>query len=242
MLIANMLVKLSCDDDRILFKAAVESITGVYDHILILTDLEKSMVELYDILKFSESNSRIFYTSPNFIEENGFAAARNILLEKVAVGDHVLWVDSDECHYPENLMEIKKILPGYDDVKTHFIHFTLSSMFYEKMEARINIFRKTEGTRWEGKVHEGIVHGSKPRILFNSDYLYGHFGYIRDQKVVGDRWKQYLALEGNNPNRIDDEYPDQQVLNHRKDELLPYFGEYPSSLPVEWIRSKMIEI
>lgn len=238
-----MLVKLSCTDDRILFKASIDSINEVVDKIYILsTQGVDGMNDLHDILG-THTGIDILQVPDDFIKTYGFAEARNILLDLVSEGDHVLWVDSDEVFFPEQLLVLKeKILPDYDDTSTHFIHFCLSTRFYEHFEKRVNIFRKTQGTRWEGKVHEKVVHEDGLRRLFNSSLLYHHYGYCRNQSLIAENWKQYTSLEGDNPERIDQEYPDGQCLDHRKNSLIPYFGEYPSTLPPEWVASKLINI
>lgn len=245
MLIANMLVKIQCPDDAVLFKASVLSIVDVCDRVLILsTEGIESVRFLRDLLE--GHLEKVFFCSvpPGTVEERGFAYVRNILLDMVPVGDHILWVDSDEVHFPEQLLVIKeKVLPFKDEVVAHFIHFTIGANTYEKFESRRIIFRRDISTLWNGKVHEAASHSPTivPRI-FHSDYHYFHLGYCRDQSVIADRWKQYTALEGDNPDRIDQEYPDHRVLDHRLDSLITYFGEYPSTLPPEWVSSKMIEI
>ena len=243
MLVANILCRIQCDDDLVLFKACIDSIFPVCDRILILST-DGNADGLWNLLpSCSASKVEIDQVETGFIEDQGFAAARNLLLANVNDGDHVLYVDADECHFPEQLQLLKdQILPITDDIGAHFIHFTLGSNAFEKFEARTIIVRKTKGTRWEGKVHEKLVHDDPNRYLFHSDYHYAHFGYVRDQSLIANHWKQYTALEGDDPNRIDQEYPDHQCLSHRLDSLLPFFGEYPSSIPPEWVWLKRIQL
>lgn len=247
-LIANLLTKIACPDDAILLKACLQSIIPVCEHIYILdgTDNSNAIAQLIEVIQMDYCYTNIHVIrDTTTIEKEGYAAARNILLDKVAVGDYVLWVDSDEVHFTEGLKQLKNTVLGqYDDVNMHFVHFTLGSNGYEKFEARTTIFRKEAESTWVGKVHEHIMHHpyKLPRKLFYSDYIYHHYGYIRNQELIYNKWRQYCDLEGTDKRRIEQEYPDHRVLDHRKNSLIPYFGEYPSTIPSDWILGKMVNL
>lgn len=241
-LIANMLVRIGCEDDKVLLKASVASILPVCDRIMILA----CGPDVIETLKPIETPNIVYIeVESDFCSTHGFAEARNILLQSVRTDHYVLWVDSDEVHFTNQLQQIKNTVLAtekFDDIRTHFVHFTLGSNAFEKWESRINIFRKDTGSHWEEKVHERIVHGNHERKLFHSDYVYHHYGYIRDQEIVFQRWQQYAQLEGKDAVHIEHEYPDHKVLDHRKASLIPYFGEYPSAIPQEWISKKQIRL
>lgn len=241
MLIANMLVQIKCEDDRILFQSSLKSIYPVCDEIFLLdTSEEKNLVKSLIPATYIDK-VRVASAPPDICYKEGFDVARNLMLPQVPIGAHILWVDSDEVHFSGQLQSIKDLLLSkYDDISTHFIHFCINSNRYEKFERRINIFRKkSEECRWVGHVHERIEHGAGSRSLYHSDYIYHHYGYIRPQEVIYDRWYQYALLEGQKNPSVEQEYPDKQVLDHRRASLLPYFGEYPKHIPLKWIESKM---
>lgn len=258
---ANMIVKIGCDDDKVLFTAAIASIGKVVDRILILDMTGEGDTYLGDAMSFvpNDVKSKVLFLVelPDFCSREGFAAARNILLDKTPVGAYVLWVDSDECHFSKELAQLLQLVRKgfFDEVSTHFIHFCLGSNFYEKFEERRNIFRRFATTRWEGKVHERIVHDQPDLKIFYSDYIYHHYGYVRSQEYVFSRWYQYALLEGQTkPYEIEEEAgqtvpyfrgdkPDpSKLLEHRRSSLLAYFGEYPAELPQDWVKEKMITI
>lgn len=260
--IANIILTLDNEDDVILYKAMLGSIASVVDGIRILdTTLETSpffgkAIELAkDLPPFVERY--VYESAPGFIKDNGFAAARNKPLALTPEGAYVLWVDSDEVHFTDGLLELKsRILAQerYDDISTHFCHFCIASNFYERYERRINIFRKWAGTEWQNKVHEKVVHAAgKVRPLFASDYQYHHYGYVRGQEYVFSRWYQYALLEGQltpyEGEEVDGktvpyfregrEGPN-KILEDRKKTLLPYFGQYPAAMPPDWLQSKAL--
>ena len=252
--ISNILLKIQCEDDITLFRAAIESTIDVVDEIYILDTTPKDSEyyciftindDLYrwsaDLMREKEKVITTFH-EPDYCTLHGFAAARNYLLNQSTEDSFIFYHDADEIHYPEQLQLLKDSLRDYDDIRAHFIHFCLGTNFFEKFEARTIIFRRYEGTHWEGKVHERVVHTNPNRRVFHAPYTYMHAGYIRPQSVIFDRWRSYSILEGQINPSVDHEYPDKQCLEHRRDSLLPYFGEYPSTIPTEWVKSKMVKI
>jgi hypothetical protein len=253
-LVTNMLLKIQCADDITLFKAAIESTIDLADEIYILDTTPKDS-EYYCILTINDDLYRwsanlmrekgktiVTYHEPDYCTLHGFAAARNYLLNHSPEDCFIFYHDADEVHYPDQLQFLKDNLQNYDDIRAHFIHFCLGTNFFEKFEARTILFRRYPGTHWENKVHERVVHTDLNRRVFSADYHYFHGGYVRDQEVVYSRWHAYALLEGQKTPIVEQEYPDHRVLDHRRESLLPYFGEYPSSLPAEWVRNKMVKI
>ena len=163
-LVANLLVTLNTDDDWILFQASVMSIIPVVDGLVVLdatpfgkpyfrSDLVTAFLRKLPISVTVERDQDI-------VALHGFSAARNRLLALSPKTCFILWVDSDEVHFPGVLLPIRQRLSlgDIDDVSTHFIHFCIGTNFYERFERRVNIFRRTPQTRWVRKVHEGISH------------------------------------------------------------------------------------
>ena len=240
-----MLVKLESEDDSILLSASLSSTRNITDKVIILdTSIDQSKTELCKTICQNNCNNLIFLHDSNIINRDGFAAARNLMLNVSDNDCYILWQDADEVHFTDQLLILRQLvdhsLSPLDDVSMHFVHFCLGSNMYEKFEKRTTIFRRTPDTHWENKVHEKIVHSPGIRSAFASACHYHHYGYVRDQETVFNRWRQYAILSGEENPSVDQEYPDHQVLEHRRKSLLPYFGEYPAAIPADWITRKLI--
>jgi len=249
-LVANMMFSINGEDDRILLQSSIASILPAVDGLVLLeTSTEKSLVSL----ELPKSANISYCYNPDIITE-GFAACRNSLLARSPDDCHILWVDSDEVHFTERLLDLKAMLVyDFDVITAHFIHFCLGSNVYERFEKRGIIFRR-EGASWANKVHELVVHAHPPQV-FNSDYHYHHYGYCRDQEYVFSRWKHYALLEGQtNPYekeevegqtvpyfRGDRSGPD-KILEDRRKTLIPFHGTHPSDIPKEWLDKKNLQL
>lgn len=257
-LVANILVTLDNEEDKIFFEWCLKSIVGIVDEIIIL-NTGKNLLEVAEIvpriLERSTSKYQIKHNS-SIIKEHGFAAARNLMLQASPENCYILYRDSDEVGFPEELKLLKETILNtdrYDDISTYFIHLCLGFNGYERFEQRTTIFRKTPETKWVNKVHEKITHGLTTRSIFYSDYTIFHFGYVRSQEYVFNRWHQYAILEGQtNPYKDEEvngtvvpyfregrEGPD-KILEDRKKTLMPYFGKFPNFVDKKYIESKQV--
>jgi len=258
-LCVNMLVKIGCPDDEVLFRAAIESLLPAVDQIVLLdTSSDSGAVSrcLGGLDLQGKVDGRGY--DPGIIEREGFAAARNLMLQNSPQDCYVFWPDSDEVWFTQDLLDLRPILESgvYDDIATRFLHFCLGANAVEKTESRINIFRRTPETHWVDRVHERIMHHgtcadaignpqsvvAQPRRLFVSPITYHHYGYVRPQEFIYGRWAQYKELDGTKAASLAAEFPNEQVLEHRRGVLMPYFGEYPTALPREWVEQHTIQL
>jgi hypothetical protein len=259
MIVSNMLVKLACEDDEILFAASVKALMPIVDKMVFLDTTPSGGTSVNNILSHLTAGTPHFaggvlLRDAEIIDRDGFAAARNEMLKETPMGAHVLWVDSDEVHFPFEFASIKEFLgrnPQYN-VQTHFIHFCLGSNAYERFEPRVNIFKKTAEIMWENRVHEKLNFEGP---IYHSPYFYHHYGYVRPQEFVFGRWHQYALLEGQkNPYKEEEcegeivpyfrgtrDSPS-KILEDRRERLIPYFGLYPETLPQEWILNHQIRL
>lgn len=243
--VANMLVRIDCPDDVTLLLAAINSVAPVVDEIVVL-DMTEPFTEgenwYHSLAPDVQEKVTTLMERSDYCTTAGFAAARNILLMNSPKDCYILWIDSDEVMFTDQLQALRDTVLAsgqYDDVETHFVHFCIGTNLYEKVERRVNIFRVEKGSSWTCAVHERITHPTFPRRVFHSDYTYHHYGYVRPQEIIFNRWRQYAILEGQQNPSVDTEYPDKQVLEHRRAGLLPYFGEYPVALPTEWTQEHL---
>jgi glycosyltransferase involved in cell wall biosynthesis len=252
MFVANLLACVKSEDDKILLKACLDSILPVVDRVILGWDHTNPFP-----LGFPEYKGKIQIVPipQTTIDTEGFALARNTLLNEVEIGDYILWVDSDEVHFTEELKALRQNIidpETYGIITTHFVHFCIHSNRYERYERRGNIFQKHPDTKWEGKVHEKLSSGLIPKPLFHSAYSYHHYGYVRPQEYVFSRWHQYAKLEGQENPYMAEEVDGkvvpyfregrkgpEEILNDRLKTLIQYHGEYPDSMPREWIISKL---
>ena len=250
-LVVNMLVQIGCPDDAVLFRAAIESVLPAVDQIVLLdTSTDRGAIDrCLAGLDLQEKLCSRGY-DPGIIDRDGFAAARNTLLQSSPQDCYIFWQDSDEIFFTQDLLDLRPILESavYDDIATRFVHFTLGSNAVEKVESRINIFKRTPDTRWVDRVHERIVHSPgtliepMQRRIFVSPITYHHMGYVRPQEFIYGRWAQYKELDGTKAASLAAEFPDEQVLEHRRSVLMPYFGEYPAAIPRDWVEQHTIPL
>ena len=124
---------------------------------------------------------------------DSFAEARNAALA-CARGEWILWIDADEelvCP-PEKVralldaghaaydVEIENLV----DERTGGDRFTHSTL---------RLFRRGEGTRWEGRVHEQVVGLSGPRVRIEGPFL-RHYGYRPGIMAAKDKSGRTIRL------------------------------------------------
>lgn len=257
-----MLVCIRSDDDVALFRASLAALCEVVDGIVVLDttpealrthcDVEATLKEYFG----SAADARYHYSWEQFkISKDGFGEARNYLLEKTPINAYALWVDTDEVHFSEQLALLKKeVLDSekYDDISINFVHFCIGSNLFEYIEPKVRIFKNTPGLKWEGRSHEHLVFEQMaPRKVFYSDYQFHHYGYLRSQDLIAERWDLYAYLEGKKYEKAvavaekqtiefiaEGKTAKRDILSSRLVRLMPYLGDYPSAIPISWLESK----
>jgi hypothetical protein len=156
-----------------------------------------------------------------------FAAARNLALTRVPDGDFVLILDADEVHYPE-----WKDICGYylakgaDSITAAFYHFVVYRDAVQAVFPREIVFRKTPETQFVGRVHERLH--TPRRNPVEADYRYCHFGYLRGQANVFERWRRYSVIEGE-PHHYDGQSPE-HIIDDRVSVATRFTLDYPPAV------------
>jgi glycosyltransferase involved in cell wall biosynthesis/SAM-dependent methyltransferase len=109
----------------------------------------------------------------------GFDAVRNLTLQR-AWGDWVLWIDDDEVfEWPERL--IKYLRPnGYEAYALKQHHYAVEPEGVIKTDYPCRLFRRSEGVRFYGLVHEHPERGLNRgfgQVLLLPDVAICHAGY-----------------------------------------------------------------
>lgn len=131
-------------------------------------------------------------------DENGhfsFADARNTCISQTDTGDFILILDADDVHYPHFEQIVKEAISrGADSLTANFYHLMVYKDIYQYTQPREILYKNYPGTSWEKGVHE-LLQNQKGYPEYTS-YHYMHYGYVKPQREVFDRWKFYSDLEG----------------------------------------------
>ncbi|GJQ63597.1 MAG: hypothetical protein SCALA702_26500 [Melioribacteraceae bacterium] len=127
---------------------------------------------------------------------NDFSAARNYALSKTT-GDWILYLDADERLAPESYNEVSEI--KRTTVKAGFYCNVIS---FDEHNSKPNIirynrlFKNSADIRFEGKIHEQIVHSLKKNEyeLFESGVKIFHEGYNIPQHMMLEKANRNLEL------------------------------------------------
>lgn len=129
---------------------------------------------------------------------SGFAAARNVCLERHAAHGAAPWiafVDADEVHGEKIsaiAQRLDRVPAEYDFVDGYTWHFFGSFDYYTSIERRMMFFRYAPGLRWEGAVHERLVGLSGKRVAL--PYVYGHYGHTLQPRRHAEKGRHYSSL------------------------------------------------
>jgi hypothetical protein len=125
----------------------------------------------------------------------GFDAVRNLTLQR-AWGDWILWIDDDEVfEWPERLL--KYLRPnGYDAYAIKQHHYAVEPEGVIKTDFPCRLFRRREGVRFYGLVHEHPERGLNRgfgHVLLLPDVAICHAGYDTEE-VRRRRFRRNLPL------------------------------------------------
>ena len=124
---------------------------------------------------------------------DSFAEARNAALA-CARGEWILWIDADEelvCP-PERVRAL--LDAGHDAYDVE-----IESLVDDRPEgdrfthSTLRLFRRGEGTRWEGRVHEQVVDLLGPRVRIEGPFL-RHYGYQPAIMAAKDKAARTIRL------------------------------------------------
>lgn len=126
-----------------------------------------------------------------------FAAARNFALSK-AGGQWVLFLDTDETLFPEDVPLLKELL-SRTGVEAYFlvIHSLVDDRGRQVVSPALRLFRRRPQYRWQGRVHEQIlpsIVAANQGCIEISGVRVKHFGYLAAQVASGDKIRRNLRL------------------------------------------------
>lgn len=165
----------------------LESVKDIVDEIIIVdtgsTDKSVEIAHSY--------NARVFFSE----WKNDFSQARNESI-KHATGDWILILDADERLNPGQEEKIKKYLNlNFDGLYVKVINLG-SNGKPEVINEYPRLFRRKEGVKFEGKIHEQIT----PSILraggkiAKTDITITHLGYGQSSDVMNKKYERNLSL------------------------------------------------
>lgn len=200
-----MIVK---DAEESLLKT-LNSIEGVADEIIIGIDAASTDSTNIIIDSFADKNPLIAFTVfqiPKAVE-TGFAVARNATIEK-AVGDWVMWIDSDEILDQPQLLAKYLRNNQHDGYAVAQHHFAIQPLGVLKTDFPTRLFRNSKGVTFSGIVHEHPEINQNEGVPFCSKaegFSIAHMGY-QNEEVRRKRFERNFPLmvrdRKENPNRL----------------------------------------
>lgn len=180
---------------------------------------------VWEVQKELDVEVRMSAVQPDEQGHFSFADARNTCLGLTDQDDYVFIVDADDVHYPEWEHELKRYLyqNNADSITAHYYHLTLYKDIYHFSAPREIVYRNYEGTQWALGVHEQLMHEKRWPIVAN--YHYMHYGYIKPQTQVFERWKFYSDLVGDN-HHYDGQDPS-NIISDRISVCKPLMVQHP---------------
>ena len=220
-----------------LFVSSILSVRKFVDEIIVVdngcSDFVKEMY--FDALINTGKEYRVLNTDAVRFDDK-----RNVAL-KNSDANVILWVDSDEVHFPDELAKVKQFLenPDITEITTSFYHLVRDPKHYREIQPRRNIFRRNEKTRWDLPVHE-TLRDIPDGLKVHTPYTYLHLGYTKPRTEVLSHWVKYSELEGK-PDHYDKNNLDPtNDLHGQYNGLAEYTGTYPEEL--SWLfEEKLLE-
>lgn len=138
---------------------------------------------------------RLAHLHPGSDGHFSFADARNSCLKLTDRNDLVLILDADDVHFPELEEIVRDAAWKYvDSITAMFFHLMVYKNIYQYTQPREIVYKNDSGTHWEKGVHEQLINVKRNPV--NTLYHYMHYGYVKPQRQIFDRWKFYSDLEG----------------------------------------------
>lgn len=211
-------------------KAAIESVLWADYFTVCNTDPSgevgrKNQALIEEIIPFDKM--RFSQLVPDDNGHFSFAEARNKCIDMVDDGDLIFIVDADDVHYPEFETIVRTAAEkGVDSVTAHFYHLMVYKDIYQFVQPREIVYKKYPTTHFTKGVHELLV--TERHWPITSGYHYVHYGYVKPQAEVFNRWKFYSDLEGDFTH-YDGQNPD-HILDDRITVSKPLLVEHPPAI------------
>ena len=123
-----------------------------------------------------------------------FAECRNYAIENSSC-DWILRQDADEVYDYNSYNAILSLINDdkkFDIYWLYFYHFIIYPWYYQDIYPCKVLFKNNGKIRWNGSVHEQLNSVN----VGNSDIKFYHYGYCQPQYIIMNKWKHYMALEG----------------------------------------------
>jgi len=213
---------------------SIKSIYDVVDEIILVDNGSTD-----DTVKIAQSFAKvkIYYS-----DARDFSALRNLTID-YARGEWILVMCADEVFYNDINEVLPELVqdPSVDAYTCRYYHLMRSYYYMQNKSERdphykrIFLFRKTPDARYVRPVHQYLT-GIGPNIK-DSGLYYVHYGYVKDPRLILERWKLYAHLE-NKPDTF--EHLDaEHLLDDRP--LYPFTREHPEVIR-EYIETKAREM
>ena len=180
-----------------------------------------------DIVRATVPDGKLRMTALAGPSVQDFSLARNTALGLVDDGDFVLILDADEVHFPEWRDICGYYLAnGADSITAAFNHFVVYRDAVQAVYPREIVFRKYPDTQFVGRVHEQLHTTRRNPVV--ADYRYCHFGYLRPQPNVFERWRRYSEIEGE-PHHYQGQNPE-HIIDDRVSVATRFTLDYPPAV------------
>lgn len=186
---------------------SIRSIYNVVDEIIVVDGY--STDRTVEIAKsFAKTRRVMCCDSPDY------SVNRNLALD-AASGDWLMPMDADMVFYNDINTVVPTLIrnPNVDVYTCWFYHLMRDPFLMQNTSDRDPLFlrqfflvRRRPGLRWVGAVHERLE-GTGPRVA-DSGLHFAHYGYVKPQRKVFERWVKYAMLEGEGPNPYNGVCPD----------------------------------
>ncbi|MEW5867260.1 MAG: glycosyltransferase family 2 protein [Bacillota bacterium] len=186
---------------------SIRSIHNVVDEIIVVDGY--STDRTVEIAKSFAKTRRVMYCdSPDY------SVNRNLALD-AASGDWLMPMDADMVFYNDINAAVPMLIrnPNVDVYTCWFYHLMRDPFLMQNtgdcdplFRREFFLVRRRPGLRWVGAVHERLE-GTGSRVA-DSGLHFAHYGYVKPQRKVFERWVKYATLEGKGSNAYDGVCPD----------------------------------
>ncbi len=213
---------------------SIRSIYGVVDEIVVVDGY--STDRTVEIARSFRKTRKILYSnSPDYSVNRNMALA-------AAEGEWLMPMDADMVFYNDINAVVPVLVrnPNVDVYTCWFYHLMRNPFLMQNVSDRDPLYvrqyflvRRQPGLRWVGAVHERLE-GTGPGVA-DSGLHFVHYGYVKPQRKVLERWVKYAILEGKGPHAYQGVNPD-TILDDRP--TRPFTRGHPEVI-AEYIQRKL---
>ncbi len=198
--------------------ASLRSINWVDEIIIVANNMHP--INQKQVMQFSiEYDNLVVLDYFKAYKDFRFDYARN-LAKNVTDTDYILKIDADEVYYDSFKNAFYNIDRTVDYWRVYFYHFYFDDKHLQEIHSADVLFKNNKDWSWQKPVHEVMEGPDKHGVL---DVYYAHYGYVKPQREVFNKWWLYAELD-NNTEIYKDTDPD-HILDEAKTK--PFDGPYP---------------